>query len=329
MYQNVVSIPRPDFLLDRRDTIVGQSRPWREVMSRVDLVAATQATVLLLGETGTGKEVVARAIHRRSSRRENPFVTINCAALPATLIESELFGRERGAFTGAHATQAGRFELAHRGTLLLDEIGELPPELQVKLLRVLQESRIERLGRPNPIDVDVRVIASTNRDLAAEVRDGRFRRDLYYRLNVFPILLPPLRERPDDLPLLVAHLVSRFSRILQKPVDSIEPGVVEALQAHPWPGNIRELENVIQRAIILSSNGVLSTRDLDLMSDPGQPGPDTSTTSLRLADVEREHIHRVVAAASWRIEGPRGAASVLGLRPSTLRSRLRKLGLRR
>src|SRR5262245_25391804 len=230
-------------------------------MSRVDHVAATTASVLLLGETGTGKELLARAIHHRSPRRGRPLVVVNCAALPANLIESELFGRERGAFTGAHASQVGRFELANRGTLLLDEIGELPLEVQSKLLRVLQQGQLERLGSPRTVEVDVRVIAATNRDLAEEVRQGRFRPDLYYRLNVFPITLPSLRDRAGDIPALVRHLVRRLSRDLHKPIDTIPPTVMQTLERYDWPGNIRELENVLQRAIILSEGPTLAFGD--------------------------------------------------------------------
>jgi transcriptional regulator with GAF, ATPase, and Fis domain len=228
--------------------IVGTSHALKYVMYRVEQVAPTEATVLLLGETGTGKELIAKAIHRRSQRRNRPLVTVNCAALPANLIESELFGRERGAFTGAHTTQIGRFELANRGTVLLDEIGEMPLELQSKLLRVLQEGQVERLGSPRTVDVDVRMIAATNKDLAEEVRQGRFRSDLYYRLNVFPITMPSLRERVDDIPALVTHLVQQLSRVLNKRIDVIPPKVMRMLEAHDWPGNIRELENVLQRS---------------------------------------------------------------------------------
>ncbi len=313
----------------REDGVVGESGAWRYVMFRVEQVAATQATVLLLGETGTGKELVARAIHRRSTRRHNRFVAINCTALPATLIESELFGRERGAFTGANASQAGRFELANRGTLFLDEAGDLPLELQPKLLRVLQEGQLDRLGSTHTTNIDVRVIAATNRDLMNDVRNERFRRDLYYRLNVFPITLPPLRERPEDIPLLVDHFVERFSQELRKPVKPIAKPVMRMLQEHHWPGNIRELENVIQRAIILSSGGVMTIDDVCLssMSDPAGTVASASETTLQA--VERNHILRILASTSWRIEGPRGAARALGLKPSTLRSRLQRLSIRR
>ncbi len=308
-----------------RDTIVGASDSLRYVMSRVEQVAETDATVLLCGETGTGKELLARAIHRRSRRRDRPFIVVNCAALPGALIESELFGRERGAFTGAHATQVGRFELANRGTILLDEVGELPLELQPKLLRVLQSGQLERLGSPRTIDVDVRIIAATNRDLLDEARQGRFRRDLYYRLNVFPLTLPSLRDRRDDIPLLVRHLVERHSRALKKRIDTVPPAVVHALESYDWPGNIRELENVIQRAIILSSGHSLELKDAWL--------PCTETTAAAggttLVEVERRHIMHILDACRWRIEGPGGAAQLLALKSSTLRSRMLKLGIAR
>jgi transcriptional regulator with GAF, ATPase, and Fis domain len=307
------------------ETLVGESAPWRYVMFRVEQVASTHASVLLLGETGTGKELVARAIHRRSARSSGRFVALNCAALPATLVESELFGRERGAFTGAHSSQAGRFEIAHRGTLFLDEVGDLPIELQPKLLRVLQEGQLERLGSTRTVDVDVRVIAATNRDLADDVRQGRFRDDLYYRLNVFPITLPSLRERREDIPLLAQHLANRFARALPKPVKPIADSVARALQQYDWPGNIRELENVIQRAIILSSDGAISINDISLSSAK----PAGATVGTTLEEVERNHIQRMLSTTMWRIEGRRGAAELLGLKPSTLRSRLRKLGIRR
>jgi transcriptional regulator with GAF, ATPase, and Fis domain len=307
------------------DTLVGESAAWRYVVFRLDQVAATHATALLLGETGTGKELVARAIHRRSPRSTGRFVALNCAALPPTLVESELFGRERGAFTGAHSSQPGRFELAHRGTLFLDEVGDLPLELQPKLLRVLQEGQLERLGSTRTINVDVRVIAATNRDLAEEVRQNRFRDDLYYRLNVFPITLPSLRERREDIPLLAQHLADRFARQMHKPVKPIPEAVARALQNYDWPGNIRELENVIQRAIILSTDGVMSTNDISMFSAK----PVTAATGTTLQEVERSHIQRMLGTTMWRIEGRRGAAELLGLKPSTLRSRLRKLGIRR
>jgi transcriptional regulator with GAF, ATPase, and Fis domain len=319
------ALPERQGFPSQDDTLVGESAPWRYVVFRLDQVAATHATVLLLGDTGTGKELVARAIHRRSARSTGRFVALNCAALPATLVESELFGRERGAFTGAHSSQPGRFELAHRGTLFLDEVGDLPIELQPKLLRVLQEGQLERLGSTRTVDVDVRVIAATNRDLAEEVRQNRFRDDLYYRLNVFPITLPSLRERREDIPLLAQHLANRFARTLPKVIKPIPETVARVLQQYEWPGNIRELENVIQRAIILSPDGVISVNDLSLSA--ARPAvPSVGTT---LEEIERHHIQRILSTTMWRIEGRRGAAELLGLKPSTLRSRLRKLGIRR
>jgi len=307
------------------ETLVGESAAWRYVVFRLDQVAATHATVLLLGETGTGKELVAHAIHRRSARSTGKFVALNCAALPATLVESELFGRERGAFTGAHSSQAGRFEIAHRGTLFLDEVGDLPIELQPKLLRVLQEGQLERLGSTRTVDVDVRVIAATNRDLTEEVRQNRFRDDLYYRLNVFPITLPSLRERREDIPLLAQHLANRFARAMPRAIKPIPEAVARALQQYDWPGNIRELENVIQRAIILSPDGVISLNDISLSAAKAP----TATVGTTLEEIERNHIQRMLNTTLWRIEGRRGAAELLGLKPSTLRSRLRKLGIRR
>jgi transcriptional regulator with GAF, ATPase, and Fis domain len=310
---------------DESGTIIGESDAMRYVMSRIDQVASTDATVLLHGETGTGKELLARAIHKRSTRRDRPFVVVNCAAMPAALIESELFGRERGAFTGAHATQIGRFELANRGTIFLDEIGELPLEVQPKLLRVLQEGQLERLGNPRTVDVDVRVVAATNRDLAEEVREARFRPDLFYRLNVFPITLPSLKQRREDIPALVRYLVDRLGRTLRRRIESIPDEVLVALQSYDWPGNVRELENVLQRAMIVSRDGVLTVGDawVPTLEDPG------AGTSVTLTEVERRHIVRVLSGVRWRIEGSGGAAQMLGLKPSTLRSRMLKLGIAR
>ena len=308
---------------DIEDEIVGNSDALRYVMYRVEQVAGTEASVLLLGETGTGKELVAQAIHRRSRRRSRAMVTVNCATLPGNLIESELFGRERGAFTGAHATQIGRFELANKGTIFLDEIGELPLELQPKLLRVLQEGQLERLGSPRRIDLDVRVIAATNRDLAEEVRQGRFRQDLYYRLNVFPMTLPSLRDRTGDMPALVEHLVQRLSRALRKRIDTIPPSVIRMLESHDWPGNIRELENVLQRAIILSPTPTLALSEAWMPASPQAAAP----TGVTLAEIELRHIRHILEGVGWRIEGAGGAARLLGLKPSTLRSRMLKLGI--
>jgi transcriptional regulator with GAF, ATPase, and Fis domain len=309
--------------------IVGTSDALKYVMYRVDQVAATNTAVLLLGETGTGKELIARAIHQRSPRRNRNFVVVDCGALPASLIESELFGRERGAFTGALTAQAGRFELANGGTVFLDEIGELPLELQPKLLRVLQEGQIDRLGSTRPTRTDVRIVAATNRNLLEDVRRGRFRRDLFYRLNVFPITMPALRDRREDLPALVRHLCERLGRQLDKPVERITPGTFEALERHDWPGNIRELENVIQRALVVAREGTLDLAGfvgeaLDVEDVP-RPGG-----RLRpLVDVEGDYIRQVLQNAGWRIEGASGAAQILGLRPSTLRARMNKLGIHR
>jgi formate hydrogenlyase transcriptional activator len=310
---------------DDRDTVVGDGDALRYVLHRIEQVAPTDAAVLLFGETGTGKELFARAIHRRSPRRARPMVVVNCAALPANLIESELFGREKGAFTGAYATQIGRFELANHGTILLDEIGELPLELQPKLLRVLQEGQIERLGSPRTVDVDVRIIAATNRDLIEEARQGRFRQDLYYRLNVFPITVPPLREHRDDIPALVTHLVRRLSRSLRKPIDNVPPYVMQMLEQYDWPGNVRELENVLQRAIILSPGSTLTLGEGWM--PPVQPAPPVANTTL--VEMERRHIRMILDTTRWRIEGGGGAAQLLGLKPSTLRSRMLKLGIAR
>jgi formate hydrogenlyase transcriptional activator len=325
-------VRRQVFTASSRDhQLVGDSDALRYVLYRVEQVAPTNATVLLLGETGTGKELVARAIHERSPRRHRNLVIVNCSALPATLIESELFGRERGAFTGAHTAQAGRFELANGGTLFLDEIGELPLELQPKLLRVLQEGKVERLGATRVTSVDVRVIAATNRNLAEEVRRGTFRRDLFYRLNVFPITLPALRERRDDVAALVRHLVDRLARQLGKTVPRVTADTIRALERHDWPGNIRELENVLQQAIILSKEGILELPGLapQLPAD-AEPLPEAEAEdSNTLITVERDHISRVLDTTAWRIEGISGAARILGLRPSTLRSRMRKLGILR
>jgi formate hydrogenlyase transcriptional activator len=308
--------------------IVGASEGLKSVMHQVEQVAPTAATVLLLGETGTGKALVARAIHQRSPRRRRRFGVVDCGALPATLIESELFGHERGAFTGAHASQAGRFEAASGGTILLDEIGELPLELQPKLLRVLQEGVVERLGSPHPVRVDVRIVAATNRDLSDDVRASRFRRDLYYRLNVFPIVLPALRQRRDDLPALVRHLSEQLGRKLGRPVGRITAGSLQALERYHWPGNIRELENVLQQAIILSRDGVLDLSGFAGESVEAIDAPRLEATQVRpMIDAERDHLKFVLQHARWRIEGLAGAAELLGLHPSTLRSKMRKLGI--
>jgi formate hydrogenlyase transcriptional activator len=294
-----------------------------QVRVRIAQVAVTDSTVLIQGETGTGKELVARAIHAASPRREHPLVAVNCAALPHDLVESELFGHEKGAFTGAVRERRGRFELADGGTLLLDEVGELPPEAQAKLLRVLQEGTLERLGGKT-VRVDVRLIAATNRDLQAQVAAGRFRADLYYRLNVFPIGVPPLRERRADIPLLVQHLAKKAARKLGRSLEAVSPAFIERVAAHDWPGNVRELENVIERSLIMSGGTLLDGSDV--FSPSAQPAPSAGET---LEAMERAYILRVLEGAGWQIEGDEGAARILGLNPSTLRGRLRKLGIRR
>jgi len=307
------------------DKIVGQSDALRYVLFRMDQVASTDATVLIQGETGTGKGVVAHAIHGRSPRKDRSLITVNCAALPANLIESELFGREKGAFTGSHARQMGRFEVADKGTIFLDEIGELPLELQAKLLRVIQDGEFERLGSPHTMKVDVRIIVSTSRNLTEEIDKGRFREDLYYRLNVFPITIPPLRQRRDDVPLLVDHFVKKFNRKMGKDIKTLPRETMKALQDYSWPGNIRELEHVIERAMITTQGSVLRLAE---KVDSSQ-APDLQGGTLSIADVEREHILRVLEKTDWRIEGNKGAASLLDLNPSTLRSRMQKLEISR
>jgi DNA-binding NtrC family response regulator len=295
------------------------------VRAQIALVAPTESTVLIQGETGTGKELVARAIHAEGARRERPFVAVNCAALPRELVESELFGHEKGAFTGAAQQRRGRFELADRGTLLLDEVGELPPEAQAKLLRVLQERSFERVGGTQTLRVDVRVIAATNRDLQAQVAAGGFRSDLYYRLNVFPLVLPPLRERRGDIPALVQHLAEKAARKLGRELEAVSPAFFERAAKHDWPGNVRELENVIERALIMSGGTLLDGSDV-FSSAEKPPLPSTGET---LEAMERAYIVRVLEGASWQVEGERGAARILGLNPSTLRGRMRKLGIKK
>jgi DNA-binding NtrC family response regulator len=295
-----------------------------EVRARITQVAPTDSTVLIQGETGTGKELVARAIHDASRRRGGEMVSVNCAALPRELVESELFGHEKGAFTGALQQRRGRFELADGGTLLLDEVGELTLEAQAKLLRVLQERSLERVGGTKTLNVDVRVIAATNRDLQAQVGAGKFRADLYYRLNVFPIVLPPLRQRRADIPELVQHLADKAARKLGRQLEAVSPAFVERAAAHDWPGNIRELENVIERALIMSGGGLLDGGDVFSSSTRETPQVEGSLEAM-----ERAYIVRVLESASWQIEGERGAARILGLNPSTLRGKMRKLGIRK
>ncbi|HET8772470.1 MAG TPA: sigma 54-interacting transcriptional regulator [Thermoanaerobaculia bacterium] len=303
-------------------TLIGKSAALREVTDAIALVAPVDSAVLLLGETGTGKELVARAIHDAGPRRHQRFVAVNCAAIPGTLLESELFGHERGAFTGAVSQIAGRFQAADRGTLFLDEVGDLPPELQPKLLRVLQERQLERLGGGGrAIPVDVRVIAATNQDLDEMVRQRTFRADLFYRLNVFPIRLPPLRERTGDIPLLAAHFVRRFAERQGKRIDEVPDPLLETLERHPWPGNVRELQNVIERAVIATTGPTLQLPGVD--SRERRQGPPART----LAQVEREHIVATLDATNWVLGGWDGAAARLGLSRTTLISRMQRLGL--
>ncbi len=304
------------------ENIVGQSDGIKYVLYKVEQIAPNDTTVLILGETGTGKELVARATHNLSPRKDRAFVKVNCATLPSNLIESELFGHEKGAFTGAYARQLGRFEVANGATLFLDEIGELPVDLQPKLLRVIQEGEFERLGSTDTIKVDVRMIAATNRNLEEEVRRGRFRKDLWYRLSVFPITVPPLRERREDIALLVEFFVAKISKRLGKTIESIPTSVMKALQEYQWPGNIRELENVLARAVINSSGPKLHLAD-ELKS----PQKDLTATQKTLQEVERDHIVRVLEQTNWKVSGKNGAAEILGLNRSTLRARLRKLGI--
>jgi formate hydrogenlyase transcriptional activator len=306
----------------RFERIIGQSDGLKYALYRAEQVAPANTTVLILGETGTGKELIAFAIHDMSPRKERPLVTVNCAALPGNLIESELFGREKGAFTGADTRQVGRFEIANGSTLCLDEIGELPLELQAKLLRVIQHSEFERLGSSRTVKVDVRIIATTNRDLEEEVSKGRFRQDLYYRLNVFPITVPPLRQRKEDIPLMVEAFIERYSRKLGKAVTSIPKEAMKALQDYPWPGNVRELENIIERAVILCPGSVLQLADkLEISSPP------LSSAVKTLEETERNQIFKILSETRWRIEGKDGAAVILGINPSTLRARIHKFGI--
>ena len=305
--------------------IIGQSNAISYVFFRVEQVAPQDATVLLLGETGTGKGMIARAIHSRSARKDRPMITVNCTALPANLIESELFGREKGAFTGAHARQMGRFELADGGTIFLDEIGEMPLELQCKLLRVIQDGEFERLGSPRTVKVNVRIIAASNRDLEEEIRAGRFREDLFYRLSVFPITIPPLRQRKDDIPLLIRYFVAKYNKKIGKKIETVSKETLNAFQHYHWPGNVRELENVIERAVITSQGPVLQVLDrFDAFRNPEEEQDLKS-----LGDLERDHIVQMLQTTGWRIEGPKGAALLLGINPSTLRARMRKFGIRR
>jgi formate hydrogenlyase transcriptional activator len=307
------------------DEIIGESRSLNQVLKEVQTVAATDSTVLILGETGSGKELVARALHNLSERRERTFVKLNCAAIPTGLLESELFGHEKGAFTGAIATKIGRFELADRGTLFLDEVGEIPLELQVKLLRVLQEQEFERLGSTRTIRVNARVIAATNRDLDGMVKEQKFRSDLYYRLKVFPITVPPLRERSGDISLLVRHFTQKFGTRMKKRILSVPAEAMKAMQAYPWPGNVRELENFIERAVILSTGSDLVIPASEL-KPPATPSHNHNSV-VTLEEAEREHILKALRDSKWVLSGPMGAAAKLGMKRTTLHSKMQKLGI--
>jgi formate hydrogenlyase transcriptional activator len=305
--------------------IVGNNAQLKLLLEEVDLVAPTDATVLILGETGTGKELIARAIHERSNRANRPFIRVNCAAIPPSLIASELFGHERGAFTGALQRRLGRFESAHGGTIFLDEIGELPMETQITLLRVIQEREFERVGSNQPISVDVRIIAATNRDLMAAVTAGTFRQDMFYRLNVFPIQVPALRERLDDIPLLVEHLVGKYAKRVGKTFSTIKMNTFEILQSYDWPGNVRELQNVIERAVILSQGEIFSIDETWLKRQSGRQSRNVIPLAATLADREREMIEAALTESHGRIAGPSGAAARLGIPRQTLDSKIANL----
>jgi formate hydrogenlyase transcriptional activator len=315
----------------RFEQVIGSSPALEAVLEQVERVAPTDSTVLIQGETGTGKELIARAIHNLSSRCGRSFIKLNCAAIPLDLLESELFGHERGAFTGAIAQKIGRFELADKGTLFLDEVGDIPPALQPKLLRVLQEQEFERLGGTRTHQVDVRLVAATNRDLMQMVSRGEFRSDLYYRLNVFPVLLPPLRARPEDIPALVTHFVEVCCRRMGKQIEHIPAETMAALISYPWPGNIRELQNLIERAVILSDDGVLpnSLPTTGTQGTSMSPGVSTSGEATTLRDSEHTLILRTLEGVGWVIGGPKGAAAKLGLKRTTLIHKMHKLGISR
>jgi formate hydrogenlyase transcriptional activator len=307
--------------------IIGGSPALQAVLRKVTQVAAVDSTVLLTGETGTGKELVARAIHTRSPRRERAMIKMNCGAIPTGVVESELFGHEKGAFTGALQRRIGRFELADRSTLFMDEVGELPPDTQVKLLRVLQEQEFERVGSMRAIKVDVRLVVATNRDLETEVAQGRFRSDLFYRMNVFPIHIPPLRERPSDIPILVRHFLALFQRKLGKPLRGFTAQGLQRLQSYEWPGNIRELQNVIEHACVLTKGPIVDLGDAIRLSDHEATLPSSLEPIVTLEEHERRHIQRALATAEGKVHGPGGAAELLAINASTLRSRMEKLGI--
>jgi len=309
----------------RFEQVIGNSPALESILEQVERVAPTDSTVLIQGETGTGKELIARAIHNLSSRCGRSFIRLNCAAIPLDLLESELFGHEKGAFTGAIAQKIGRFELADKGTLFLDEVGDIPPALQPKLLRVLQEQEFERLGSTRTHQVDVRLVAATNRNLMDMVNRGEFRSDLYYRLNVFPVLLPPLRDRREDIPALVTHFVGIFGRRMGREIEHIPTQTMSALSSYPWPGNIRELQNLIERAVILSNDGVLPNP----LPAAGAEGVSISPGATTLRDSERTLILNTLKAVRWVIGGPKGAAARLGLKRTTLIHKMQKLGISR
>jgi formate hydrogenlyase transcriptional activator len=309
----------------RFEQIIGNSPALESVLGQVEQVAPTGSTVLIQGETGTGKELIARAVHNLSARCGRPFIKLNCAAIPFDLLESELFGHERGAFTGAIAQKVGRFELADKGTLFLDEVGDIPPGLQPKLLRVLQEQEFERLGSTRTHQVDVRLVAATNRNLADMVKRNEFRSDLYYRLNVFPVSLPPLRERREDIPALVEHFVDILSRRMGKQIENVPPDTMSALTSYQWPGNIRELQNFIERSVILSTGDILRPPLAEL-----KRGPEVQAVgAITLEDAERDHIRKTLEQTRWVVAGPNGAAARLGIKRSTLYFRMQKLGISR
>jgi formate hydrogenlyase transcriptional activator len=309
----------------RFEQIIGNSAALESVLEQVEQVAPTDSTVLIQGETGTGKELIARAVHNLSARCGRPFIKLNCAAIPFDLLESELFGHERGAFTGAIAQKVGRFELADKGTLFLDEVGDIPPGLQPKLLRVLQEQEFERLGSTRTHKVDVRLVAATNRNLVDMVKRNEFRSDLYYRLNVFPVLLPPLRERREDIPALVEHFVEIYARRMSKQIGNIPPETMSALASYEWPGNIRELQNLIERSVILSTGAVLRPPLLELKRSLEVQ----SMEAITLEEAERDHIRKTLGHTRWVVAGPNGAAARLGIKRSTLYFRMQKLGISR
>src|SRR6266403_3202855 len=311
------------------EEIVGESLALKRILEQLKTVAPTDSTILILGETGTGKELISRAIHNLSARRENTLVKVNCAAIPTGLLESELFGHEKGAFTGAIRQRIGRFELAHRGTIFLDEVGDIPLELQPKLLRVIQEQEFERLGSAKTNRVDVRMIAATNVDLARKVADNQFRLDLYYRFNVFPVTIPPLRERREDIPLLVRYFAQKYARRMKKAIDTVPVKAMTALTEYYWPGNVRELENLIERAVILSRGTELQLPLAELKQRTKAPVTVSSNGLETLEHAEREHIVRALGETRWVIGGARGAAARLGMKRTTLQSRMRKLGIDR